>query len=305
MVKPVGMKKTYLIAGVALLVVLAAVFYTQSGEKATDSSKNVLVPASRFEHAHGMALDPEDASRLYIATHDGLYVLQNDKDLFEIGASKDDLMGFVAHPTETNTFYSSGHPARGGNIGFQKSTDGGITWTKVSQGLGGPVDFHAMTLSAANPDIVYGFFGGKLQRSEDAGQTWAYAKGSIGPISLSPDPVRENVLYAATQNGVQVSEDKGDSWKTLSPALLGGVVSVFALSPHDPQKALAFAEVLGGLGKSNDGGQTWTKINETFSNGTILYVAFSKSQPGAVYALTNQNSIYKSTDDGDIWQKIR
>ena len=294
----------YLITGGALLVLVGA-FVWFGGDSKTDSGEsNALTPVSGFDHAHGMALDPVDASKVYIATHDGLYVLQNDADLFRIGASEDDLMGFMAHPTETSTFFSSGHPARGGNIGFQKSIDGGMTWEKISQGLGGPADFHSMAVSVVNPDVVYGFFGGKLQRSVDGGKTWMHAKGSVAPISLSSDPTRENVVYAATQDGVQISEDRGDTWRSLSSALEGGAVSVFALNSGDPQNALVFSETLGGLGKSSDAGKTWNKISERFGGGAVLYIAFSTAQPKAVYALTNTNSLYKSTDNGETWHGI-
>lgn len=295
----------YLIGGAALLVAVLTLFWFASDSRSKVESASGLMPVSRFDHAHGMALDVADPGKLYIATHDGLYVLQNETDLFRIGSSKDDLMGFTAHPTEAGTFFSSGHPARGGNIGFQKSIDGGITWEKVSAGLGGPVDFHAMTVSVVNPEIVYGFFAGRIQKSIDGGRNWEYAKGSISPISLSSDPNRESVVYAATQSGVRVSEDKGDSWKSLSPQLEGGAVSVIAFNPHNAQIALTFAETLGGLGKSTDGGLTWSKINETFGGGAVLYIAFSKVQAGVVYSLTNQNSIFKSSDDGATWQKVR
>jgi len=252
-----------------------------------------------------MALDPMDPSKLYIATHDGLYLLENEANLYRIGASRDDLMGFTMHPSESGVFFASGHSARGGNVGFQKSVDGGQTWRSVSQGLEGPVDFHAVALSSVNTDLVYGFFGGRLQRSTDGGRNWEYAKSTITPFSLSSDPTREHVLYAATQNGVTISEDDGDTWKSVSPQLDGGAVSVFAVHPTDIQFALAFSERLGGLGKSIDGGVTWQRILENFGGDVVLYLSFSKAEPNLAYALTSSNAIFKSMDKGDTWSKIR
>ena len=179
-----------------------------------------------------------------------------------------------------------------------------MTWERVSDGLGGRVDFHAMAVSQANPDIVYGFFAGKLERSADGGRSWEYAKGSVFPISLSTDPKNESVLYASTQDGVQISKDRGDSWQSVSPQLEGGTVSVFALDPLSTY-ALAFSEKLGGMGKSADGGVTWRKTQETFGGEAVLYLAFSRPQAGAVYALTNKNSVYKSADSGESWTKVR
>jgi len=291
------MQKNYLIGGVLILLIFGAFFFTRSSlPKETGSN---LTPASSFSHSHGIAVDTADAKKVYIATHEGLYLLQDDIDLFQIGKTRDDLMGFSPHPTQANIFYSSGHHARGGNIGFQKTTDGGLTWEKVSTGLG------SMTVSHVNPDIMYGFFGGKLQRSTDSGRSWEYTKGTIAPISLSSDPAKESVLYASTQNGMYVSEDKGDTWKSISPQLEGGAVSVFVVDPHTPAHTLTFAEKLGGMGKSVDGGVTWEKLVETFGGEAVLYLSFSRSEMSTVYALTHANSVYKSTNSGGNWIKVR
>lgn len=298
------MQKTYIIGGVALLLVIGAFLFMGKGSGIKET-ETTLTPATSFSHSHGLAVDITDPKKVYIATHEGLYLLQDDKDLFQIGKTRDDLMGFSSHPTLANAFFSSGHPARGGNIGFQKTTDGGISWEKVSTGLGGTVDFHSMTVSQVNPDIVYGFFGGKLQRSTDGGRSWEYAKGTIAPISLSSDPVKEKKLYASIQNGVQVSEDGGDTWKSVSAQLEGGAVSVFLVDPNNPSHVLTFSEKLGGMGVSNDGGITWQKLQETFSGEAVLYLSFSKAEKDTVYALTNANSIYKSIDSGNSWTKIR
>lgn len=299
------MSKNHVLTGGAVILALGALLFFSLTEKQQEGGvERVLTPVVSFSHSHGIAVDIADPNKVYIATHEGLYLLSGDKDLYQIGRSRDDLMGFSSHPTEVQTFFSSGHPSRGGNIGFQKTTDGGLSWSRISDGLGGRVDFHAMTVSQVNPSIVYGFFDGKLQRSTDGGSSWEYAKGTIAPISLSSDPKDERVLYASTQNGVQVSKDKGETWQSLSLELEGGVVTVFVIDPTATY-ALAFSEKLGGMGKSVDGGMTWQKVAETFRNEAVLYVAFSKTQTGLVYALTNRNSVYKSADNGTTWIKVR
>lgn len=300
------MEKKYLIIGGIVILLLGTFFLFGSKEKPNDdTAEEVITPVSSFTHAHGLALDITDPNKVYIATHEGLYLLVDDKDLYRIGNARDDLMGFSAHPTEVNTFFSSGHPSRGGNIGFQQTTDGGVTWKRISAGLGGPVDFHAMAVSQANPNIIYGFYSGKMQRSRDGGISWEYASGAIAPLSLSPDYTNENVVYAGTQNGVWVSKDQGNTWSNVSDELTGGMVSVFAIHPDDKKYALAFPQKLGGLGKSMDGGISWEKIDENFGNETVLYLAFSKADLDIAYLLTDKHSVYKSMDRGNIWAKIR
>ena len=279
----------------AALLIVGAFVYTRSGSSETVSHEPEL------QHVHGLAADVTNPDRLLIATHHGLLQLE-DGSLSRIGTVEDDLMGFTVHPTDSSVYFGSGHPARGGNLGFRKSADGGVTWQKVSDGIDGPVDFHSMTVSTVNPDLVYGYYG-MLQRSMDGGRSWEVAKGSIQPISLSSDPIRENVVYAATKSGVAISEDRGDSWKSLSPQLDGAPASLIAFQPKN-EYALTYSLKLGGMGKSMDGGKTWQKLGETFDGESVLYVAYSAREPRA-YALTESNAIYQSTDAGATWMKVR
>lgn len=268
---------------------------------------NELQPESAITHGHGLAVDVADPSKLYIATHHGLLVLVDERDLFRIGASHDDYMGFSIHPTNAQTFFSSGHPQAGGNIGFQQSIDGGFTWQKVSQGINGPVDFHAMTVSPVNPNRAYGWYRGNLQRTEDAGKTWEIVNSEVLAVYLAADSQDDSKVYAATPDGegVMLSIDRGATWSPLSPALAGGAISVISVHPKDNKVLLVFSEKLGGLAKSLDSGKTWKKIEETFDGETVLHVAFNTQDPTTLYALTHQNALYKSTDAGDSWKKIR
>jgi len=272
-----------------------------------DSSSNNLTPEQSITHGHGLAVDVQDPNKLYIATHHGLLVLMNDKDLYRAGKSTDDFMGFTAHPADANVLFSSGHPSLGGNIGFQKSDDGGITWKKISDGVDGPVDFHAMAVSSVNPNLIYGWSGGNLQRSTDQGKNWEIVNRDLQPIYLAADSQDENVVYAAATDGqgVVVSRDQGATWTPLSPELQGGFVSVVAIHPQDSKTLLTFSEKLGGLGKSADAGKTWKKVSEGFNGEIVLHISFSRTDPSIVYALTQENGLYKSADVGDTWIQIR
>ncbi|MHB1128905.1 MAG: WD40/YVTN/BNR-like repeat-containing protein [Ilumatobacteraceae bacterium] len=293
----------------AFVVIGGGVFLLtpQSNSDDNDSSSNALTPETSITHGHGLAIDVQDPSKLYIATHEGLLVLINDKDLYRVGKSTDDYMGFSPHPTDANILFSSGHPSGGGNIGFQKSEDGGFTWKKISNGVNGPVDFHVMAVSPVNPNLIYGWNQGDLQRSTDQGENWEIVNSDLLPIYLVADTQDENTVYIATTDGqgVMVSRDKGATWAPLSPELEGGAVSVVAIRPQDSTTLLTFSETLGGLGKSTDAGKTWKKVSEGFNGEVLLQIVFSRLDPNIVYALTHENSLYKSTDAGDTWSQIR
>lgn len=260
-----------------------------------------LTPATNLRDAHGMAVDVAEPNKLWIASHTGLHLLKDDKNLYHVGNARDDYMGFSTHPTDPNIFFTSGHPARGGNVGFQKSTDAGRTWQKISDGLNGPVDFHSMAVDRSNPDIVYGMYRGRMQKSIDGGSSWSYVDGvPRGVIQLTAG-VTEGTLYAATQNGLHISKDQGASW-TASPSLNGTVLSI-AVHPTDSGELLVYSQQQGMI-KSNDGGKRWKKLDTTF-NEPSYYIAYAKTKPAVIYALTESLSIYKSTDSGTTWNKIR
>src|SRR3546814_9389478 len=76
-------------------------------------------------HFHGIAVDPHDPDRLYLATHHGFYVVGPDGVAQRVSETEDDFMGFTPHPADPEVLYASGHPAGGGNLGFIVSGDGG------------------------------------------------------------------------------------------------------------------------------------------------------------------------------------
>ena len=269
--------------------------------KPAASSAKMRTAVSTITHGHGLAVDLVNPDNVYIATHHGLILFEGGK-LFQIGKKKDDYMGFSPDTSDPNTFFASGHPESGGNIGFQKSTDGGYSWQTISEGVNGPVDFHAMAVSPANPQYVYGWFQGNLQRSTDGGAHFEIVNKNLLTVQLVGDPLDAKTVYAASPSGegILVSHDEGISFSSLSPALSGGAISGIAVDPTNPKHMLVFSEKLGGLVQSKDSGHTWQSVQGSMS-GTILFVAFSPSKPSVVYALAHTNALYKSTDGGSTW----
>jgi photosystem II stability/assembly factor-like uncharacterized protein len=139
----------------------------------SQSSETSVAALSKETHFHGIAVDPSDPSRLYLATHHGLFLTSPDGTATRISDNANDYMGFTPHPTDSSLLYASGHPAGGGNMGVILSEDGGKTWQQLSPGAQGPVDFHAMTISRADPNVIYGLYvhGGGIQVSRDGGKT--------------------------------------------------------------------------------------------------------------------------------------
>ena len=293
----------YWLAGGFLLVIL--IWFFGRGDNNQQEEDSGLYPVASFTDVHGLTVNVVDSSKLYIATHHGLYLLRNSSDLFRIGKAQDDYMGFSSHPTDPNIFYSSGHPSVGGNLGFQKSSDGGRTWQRVSNGAGGPVDFHAMAVSQADPNIIYGYYAGQLQRSGDEGKNWEIIGKEAGKvISLTTDPKEKNVVYASTLAGLLVSRDQGETWQALSDEFGGSPVTALVVNPKDNQEMFSYSQKLG-MAKSADGGMSWKKIDADFAKDVVYYIAIDHQNPKILYAVTERLELYKTEDSGINWNKIR
>lgn len=221
-------------------------------------------------------------------------------------------MGFSLHPSNPNTIYTSGHAKTGGNMGVMKSEDGGLTFKQIFQGLQGEtVDFHSMTISPANPKILYGWFQGKLYRTKDGGKTWEFASGRdipqegicFGAPCLGPDSRKENTIYVGTPNGLFVSHDLGENWTRMN-AQLGAVAGV-GVDPANSRRLFAFTENFG-LASSKDEGKSWQAKNNGIRLSRQEFVfafAFDRKNPSHLFGATPKH-VFRTRDGGMNWEKI-
>ena len=252
-------------------------------------------------HFHGVAVDAEDPSRVYLATHHGFYVVAPDGTARRISQAENDFMGFTPHPTDPAILYASGHPAGGGNLGVIVSTDGGETWTKRSDGIGGPVDFHQMDVSQADPKVIIGVHRG-LQVSWNAGHSWEMV-GRLPEktLDLAASATDTNVFYAATERGLLRSRDGGKSWHD----------AYFIRRPATMVQATAdgvlYAFIIGrGLVRTVEPDLRWKTVGKISNGAYILHFAADPSVNGKMYAIaydssTKSQSLIASQDGGATW----
>ncbi|MDA1098564.1 MAG: exo-alpha-sialidase [Proteobacteria bacterium] len=274
------------------------------GNQPLHAAETSVATLAGSTHFHGIAVDAGDTSRLYLATHHGVYAVALDGSADRISANRNDYMGFTPHPTDPNVLFGSGHPTGGGNMGFITSTNRGKTWKKLSDGVDGPVDFHQMDVSKADPSIIVGMSGG-LQMSRDGGHSWTkIGPGPAGLIDLAASAKDINTFYAATQRGLAKSTDGGKSWK---PAHL---VSRTATMVHVTSDATVYAYQIGtGLIKTSEPKLVWPVVNNNFGQSYIAHLAVDPANTKLLYAITgNQQtraqSILSSLDGGKTWKNL-
>jgi photosystem II stability/assembly factor-like uncharacterized protein len=290
----------FLLFGVAVLA--AAAFLVSRSFSADETTVSALAEDTHF---HGIAVDPRDANRLYLATHHGVFTVGPDGKARRVSETEDDFMGFTPHPADPEVLYASGHPAGGGNLGFIVSRDGGRSWSKLAEGVGGPVDFHQMDVSKADPKVVYGVYG-DLQKSADGGRSWSRVgpapEGIIGLAASSEDADR---VYAATQRGLMVSTDGGRRWQSAHEARQA------ATMVHVTPDGTVYAFIAGtGLIRAEEPNLDWTILSNGFDGEFVLHLAAGAGgeQP-ILYAVTvnpetRAQALHVSRDGGRSWSPL-
>ena len=278
----------------SFVAVATALFLSGCASPDAASGAREYVPVSGFTDIHGIAVNPDDPSELYVATHNGL--IRGKNGTWErVGSMQDDLMGFSMHPTNGSTFWTSGHPKSGGNMGVRHSTDGGSTWTQLS--LDG-VDFHAMTISAADAKVLWGAWRGSIYHSTDGAKTWQTYANAPAARSLTAHPTEKDTLFATIQTGIMRSADAGKTWQPFADVAAMNV----AVDPSDP--AVLYAGLKTGVTRSTDGGKTWQAL-PLRTSAPAGYLAIDPHDPSNVWAATYATAIHRTTDRGETWTEVK
>lgn len=289
------MRKPKVLANLAIGTLISSFFaVTFIGSADAES----LADLAGHTHIHGISFSRAGGEEsVILATHHGMYALDGKGNATPISITQD-FMGFSADPSDPLRYLGSGHPAEGGNLGVIESRDGGSTWQKIADGVGGPVDFHAMTVSKADPKVFYGTFRG-IQMSNDGGTTWSMT----GPvpekiIALAGSASDPKTIYAATATGLQVSTDSGESWK--AGGFDGQVVSAVFVSPD--KAVLVFVVGQGLMKASEDRLPEWNPLATDFGDSVPLHIAMSNKDPSHMVMATYTNELLESSDAGRTWR---
>ena len=236
-------------------------------------------------HIHGLGINPSD-DKLYVATHYGLYTVEQDQAPQRVGELSQDFMGFtVAGPDE---FLASGHPdpadrQQPPHLGLIKSSDAGQSWEPLS--LHGSADFHALKYRHGR---VYGHDSqsGTVMVSFDQ-RSWQQRAEVPAAVDLAVSPGAPDEILATARQGLLRSTDGA---RTFS-AVTGAPALLFISWPD--RGPLLGADLEGRLYTSADDGQTWQPGHSLNNKPQALLAAGN----GQVYIATD-TAIYTSTDNG-------
>lgn len=280
----------------AILTVLALPFSAQAQEAVP------LADLMSETHIHGIAVGMNGLDSATLATHHGVFSVDlTAQTAVPIGTSQDDFMGFSPVPGQPGHAFASGHPETGGNLGIIRTEDGGKSWTHVSDGIGGPVDFHTMEVSRADAAVIYGIaHDGAVQRSTDAGARWVLTGAAPDKlIDIATSVVAPDQIYAATENGLFETRDAGESWQSILAAT--APVSTVDMGADGRLRAVQLGQ---GLIEVDVATGKPTIVAPKLPGGYLLSLAVTHVDPLRLMALSPDGALLRSDDGGANWQPV-
>ena len=118
-------------------------------------------------------------------------------------------------------------------------------------------------------------------------------------------PIKPNIIYMATEEGVYKTRDGGKGWKRLDKGLRRIRAMNLAIDPLLPANVFA-GTLTDGVYKSPDGGRRWLPRNAGIQKGTISanvnQLAFHPRDTQTLYAATTVG-VFRTMDGGQLWQE--
>ena len=247
-----------------------------------------------------LVMDPQDSDTLYASTWQRLRKRWND-------------------PRNEADYYGSG---------IYKTTDAGVTWQRLTEGLPSPevTGRIGLDVCASKPNVVYAFIdnyelageahegegdsygrpkggmikGAEVYRSDDKGATWRktsrtddYTKrisATYGWVfgQIRVDPNDENTIYVMGV-ALHVSHDAGDTFKPLWG--MHGDHHALWIDPDNSDYLVNGND--GGVAISYDGGENWKTFYDNLPVVQFYNVAYDMDEPFHVYGSIQDHGSYR------------
>ena len=280
-----------------------------------------------------LLMDPTDPSIMMAATDGGIFRTTDGWATNTLSSDVVDFKDMEFKPGDPNTVYAAG-------IEFWVSTDNGLNWAQITDGLPDPADVSRIALGVTVADDAYvyvlagdaagGFKG--LYRSTDSGISFVLQSSTPNLLNASKDgtgtggqashdmaiavsPVDADLVTIGGINQWQ-SSDGGVQWNLVS-YWLGGDDNYPGQGDGPPDYVHAdiqsieylpgssttmFTTCDGGISKSTNNGLNWTDISHNLGIAQQTGVALSATDPGIM--VTGLQDIGSLKADAGAWSVI-
>lgn len=219
--------------------------------------------------------------------------------------------------------------------GIWKSTDEGISWFRVSEGLES-YDIRKLFLDSNNKlfaitglgiysfdnssqywqiisnlpknnayrniiqvdnDLILVDDNGIVYKSQDGGKNWQKVSTLPEKILIAPITSLNKKIIVGTEKGLYESYDKGSSWIKINNFISGENITDI----KNYNNTLYFTTFNNGIFISKDGGTTITALNDGLGTKKIKFITTDIN--GKVFLSTYDNGLYILDEERDVWKK--
>jgi photosystem II stability/assembly factor-like uncharacterized protein len=327
--------------------------------KSTDAGKTwAHVGLETSEHIGRILIDPRNSNVVYVASQGPLWAAGGDRGLFKtidggktwkavLAVSPDTgVSDVVFDPFNPEILYASSWQRRravgqfvggGPESAIYKSTNGGTTWNKLSNGLPqGPMGRIALGVDPkVKPTRVYALINALrpeagFYRSDDAGATWKRVGTIATPSATSPTDERDDLAAGpefqgqggqaggqgaraggvppagAPQTGAaQAGAQTGQRGRGGAPGdnwYRGGDAGYYQELFVDPIRPDTIWSVNTNLERSSDGGKTWARVPNLDNVHVDFHSVWLNPHDRNHIIVANDGGIYETWDEGKTWR---
>lgn len=291
--------------------------------KSTDGGKTwTNMGLKETRHISRILISRGDANVVYVAAMGHLWGPNPERGIYKtIDGGKNwskilyinentGIADLVMDPNDSQILYAAAYEHRrypfkmvsgGPGSGIYKTTDGGLTWKKLTRGLPeGIMGRIGLAVSRNKPGVIYALIEHQdpgIWRSEDFGETWKRTCDSKTcknvnnrPFYYSKiyvDPNDDKTIYVQS-TGLYVSNDMGQKFKGIG----GGTHPDHHALWIDPANPLHLIDGNdGGIDITYDGGKSWMPVT-SIDSAEVYQVGFDFSTPYRVYCGLQDNGCW-------------
>ena len=171
---------------------------------------------------------------------------------------------------------------------------------------------------AQDHTICVGTVGSGVWTSTDSGKTWRRSRmdlpfedqpGEIQIRALAVSPHDSGRLYAGSEVGLYMSEDKGQNWSLIESPTGGTQIWSVAVHPSDPEEIWVGTKPPA-VYRTRDGGESWDQVPISIADQClagapkVTNIVFDPRDAKSVWVGVEIDGVYRSTDGGETWAHL-
>jgi photosystem II stability/assembly factor-like uncharacterized protein len=262
-------------------------------------------------YIRALAIHPSNPSILYAGTYEhGIFKSLDGGGHWtsanvNAGLTCPYIYSLVINPSTPAILYA------GTLCGVFKSTDDGLNWIPVNNGLP-EILIYALAMDPLDPKNLYaGTDQDGIYKTVDGGNTWGPVNTGIPAYSrihsLAINPASPATLYAGISvggSGIYKTTNGGGNWEPANAGLptYGNTVVSLTIDPVSPSIVYTGTDRKG-VYKSTDNGLSWNEFNTGLTTVNVQVIAINPVTPSTLYMGAVWDGVFKSTNSGAFWQE--